>query len=96
MFVWMDMAMTKKELLARIEQLEKENAELKVLVQTLAMKLPIVVSVPAPVPVVNPPINPPLPVWPPYTPYIGDLPNTMSPTITCGTQTSNNESLWRD
>jgi hypothetical protein len=76
--------MTKKQMSARIAELEVIVASLTTALQALAHPI-YVAPVPA-MPTVNPFVSPTIqPSWPPYTPYIGDPPpNTGSPRITWG------------
>ena len=75
--------MTVKQLEKKIAELEAKIADLQSQLLTLSLRQPVVVPntlPPAYYPTITVPnINP----WPPYTPYIGDVPcgNTS---ITCG------------
>jgi hypothetical protein len=91
--------MTKKQMSARIAELEVIVASLTTALQALAHPV-YVAPVPA-MPTVNPFVSPNIlptiqPSWPPYMPYVGDPPpNTLGPQITWGgsTQSTANQGL---
>ena len=78
--------MTKKELEKKIADLEAKLAELTSAMLTLSLKQQQnFVFVPPPQ--TQPLAVPNQPTWPPYTPYIGDIPGSY-PTVTSGVATS--------
>jgi hypothetical protein len=82
--------MTKKELEKKVADLVGRVAELASALLALSLKQQsnyVFVPAPAVQPLTIGPALPNTPKWPPYTPYIGDIPGSY-PTVTCGTATS--------
>ena len=93
------MEMTKKEMAAKLAELEQKNSELVAALIALANQKNLqYVFIPAPQPQpVTIPYTPPLQPYP--LPYIGDPPySPLYPTITCGTnvckQQHQNTQIW--
>jgi len=70
---------TKRELLKRIVALEKQVKELQARPYTWTFQEPPVVTVTTPLQL---PSFVPI-MWPPYTPYVGDFPNTGTTVTIC-------------
>ena len=84
-FVWVDLEMR----MSKIKKLEKEIQELKDAIFQLQSQM-LALTLSRPLPMTVPPIslpNVPTTKWPPYTPYIGDVPPGWQGTITCGIKT---------
>lgn len=78
---------TVKELEERVKELEAKIGELQSQLLALALR-PNAFPVQAP-PITLPAVPAPnTPTWPPYYPYIGDVPPIYQPNIMCGTVSS--------